>query len=65
MSRRYQFDVRVRIRTQVWQKYLFGRAFTCKDGYSDTMGIGITVLDFYQKSLKTAVPQTFLKKAHR
>jgi len=26
------------------------------------MGIGITVLDFYQKSLKTAVPQTFLKK---
>ena len=31
MSRRYQFDVRVRIRTPIGQKYLFGRAFTKGD----------------------------------
>ncbi len=30
MSRRYQFDVRVRIRTPIGRKYLFGRAFTKK-----------------------------------
>ena len=28
MSRLYQFDVRVRIRTPIGRKYLFGRAFT-------------------------------------
>ncbi len=28
LSKGYQFDVRVQMRTQVWQKYLFGRAFT-------------------------------------
>ena len=48
--------------TLIGQKYLFGRGFTSKDGYSDTMGIGITVLDFYQKSLKTAVSPTFLRE---
>lgn len=31
MSKGYQFDVRVQMRTQVWQKYLFGRAFTKGD----------------------------------
>ena len=31
MSRRYQFDVRVQIRIQIWRKYLFGRAFTKGD----------------------------------
>ena len=30
MSKGYQFDVRVQMRTQVWQKYLFGRAFTAE-----------------------------------
>ena len=29
MSRRYQFDVKVRIRTPIGRKYFFGRAFTC------------------------------------
>lgn len=31
MSRRYQFDVRVQIRIQIWQKYLFRRGFTQGD----------------------------------
>ncbi len=31
MSRLYQFDVRVRIRTPIGQKYLFGRVFTKGD----------------------------------
>ena len=31
MSRRYQFDVRVRIRTPIGRKYLFGRGFTKGD----------------------------------
>ncbi len=28
LNKQYQFDVRVRIRTLIWRKYLFSRAFT-------------------------------------
>ena len=45
MSRRYQFDVRVQIRIQIWQKYLFRRGFT---------------LIYPEKWLNTAVSQGFL-----
>ena len=54
----------VRIHLLSEQKYLFGRAFTSKDGYSDTMGIGIIVLDFCPKPLEMAEFLTLLKK-HR
>ena len=43
--------------------HLFCQRDTCKDGYSDTMGIGIIVLYFCQKPLKIADFITLLRKA--
>ncbi len=41
-----EFFARVQILTLIWQKYLFGRAFTCRDNNFDTLCIKIIIPTF-------------------